>query len=223
MSQEQWTSVDHYFDSLFAPTDEVLSMALQATSAAGIPAINVSPSQGKLLHLLARMHNVRSILEIGTLGGYSTIWLARALPADGRLISLEINPAHAAVAHANIARAGLAAHIEVRVGKAIESLPQIDREGVGPFDLVFIDADKVSTPDYLTWAFRLTKPGSLIIIDNVVRNGAVADPTTTDPNVQGVQKALAMLEADKRVISAATQTVGSKGYDGFAMALVIGE
>ncbi|MBA3874171.1 MAG: O-methyltransferase [Anaerolineae bacterium] len=222
MSQDQWTAVDNYFDGLFAPSDDVLSAALQATTDAGLPAISVSPSQGKLLHLLAKMHNVRSILEIGTLGGYSTIWLARALPADGRLISLELDPAHAAVARANIARAGLAAHVEVRVGKAIESLPQLDESGAGPFDLVFIDADKVSTPDYLTWAFRLTKPGSLIIIDNVVRSGAVAEPTTTDPNVQGVQKALAMLAADKRVISAATQTVGSKGYDGFAIAFVVG-
>jgi len=223
MSQEQWSAVDSYFDGLFAPSDEVLSAALQATSAAGIPAINVSPSQGKLLQLFAQIHKVRSILEIGTLGGYSTIWLARALPDDGRLISLEINPDHAAVARANIARAGLAEKVEVRVGKAIESLPQLDEEGAGPFDLVFIDADKVSTPDYLTWAFRLTKPGSLIIIDNVVRNGAVADPTSADPNVQGVQKALAMLSTDKRVIGAATQTVGSKGYDGFAIALVTGE
>ncbi len=223
MSQEQWSAVDTYFDGLFAPTDEVLTAALQATTGAGIPAINVSPTQGKLLHLLARMHNVRSILEIGTLGGYSTIWLARALPADGRLITLEINPDHAEVARANIAQAGLSALVEVRVGKAIDSLPQLHEEDAGPFDLVFIDADKVSTPDYLAWALRLTKPGSLIIIDNVVRNGAVADPTTTDPNVQGVQKALAMLATDKRVISAATQTVGSKGYDGFAIALVIGE
>ena len=223
MSQEQWTSVDNYFDGLFAPSDAVLTAALKATTEAGIPAINVSPTQGKLLHLLARMHNVRSILEIGTLGGYSTIWLARALPADGRLITLEINPDHAEVARANIAQAGLSAQVEVRVGKAIDSLPQLHEEGAGPFDLVFIDADKVSTPDYLAWAFRLTKPGSLIIIDNVVRNGAVADPTAADPNVQGVHKALAMLAEDKRVISAATQTVGSKGYDGFAMALVIGE
>ena len=220
MAQDQWTAVDSYFDGLFAPPDDILSAALQATAAAGLPAISVSPTQGKLLYLLARMHGVRSILEIGTLGGYSTIWLARALPADGRLITLEIDPAHATVARTNIARAGLAANIEVRVGKAIESLPQLDKSGAAPFDLVFIDADKVSTPDYLTWALRLTKPGSLIIIDNVVRNGVVADPTTTDPNVQGVQKGLAMLAADKRVITTALQTVGSKGYDGLAIALV---
>ncbi len=222
MSQDQWTTVDNYFDELFAPSDEVLSAALKATADGGLPAISVSPNQGKLLYLLARMHNVRSILEIGTLGGYSTIWLARALPADGRLITLEIDPAHAAVARANIARAGFASNVEVRVGKAIESLPQLDESGAGPFDLVFIDADKVSTPDYLAWAFRLTKPGSLIIIDNVVRNGAVADPTTTDPHVKGVQKALSMLSTDKRVIATAMQTVGSKGYDGLSIALVTG-
>jgi predicted O-methyltransferase YrrM len=223
MSQEKWTAVDTYFDGLFAPSDEALNAALQATNAAGIPAINVSASQGKLLYVLARMRNVRSILEIGTLGGYSTIWLARALPADGKLISLELDSTHAAVARDNIARANLAVPVEVRVGKAIESLPQLDEEGAGPFDLVFIDADKASTPDYLSWAFRLTKLGSLIIIDNVVRNGAVSDPTSTDPNVQGIQKAMAMLAADKRVITTAAQTVGSKGYDGFAMALVVGE
>lgn len=223
MSQDQWTAVDSYFDRLFAPSDEALDAALEATNTAGIPAINVSASQGKLLYILARMRNVRSVLEIGTLGGYSTIWLARALPADGKLISLEIDPAHAAVARANIARANLAVPVEVRVGKAIESLPQLDEEGAGPFDLVFIDADKASTPDYLSWTLRLTKPGSLIIIDNVVRNGAVSDPTSTDPSVIGTRKALEMLAADKRVITTAMQTVGSKGYDGFAMALVVGE
>jgi len=222
MSQEQWSAVDNYFDSLFVPTDEVQTATMQAIADAGLPAISVSPTQGKLLYLLAKMHNVRSVLEIGTLGGYSTIWMARALPADGKLITLEIDPKHAAVARANIARAGLPAKVEVMVGKAIESLPQLDESCVGPFDLVFIDADKVSTPDYLTWAFRLTKPGSLIIIDNVVRNGAVADPTTTDPHVQGIQKALAMLAQDKRVVTTAMQTVGSKGYDGLAIALVTG-
>jgi predicted O-methyltransferase YrrM len=222
MSQDQWTVVDNYFDELFAPKDDVLSAAQKAIVDAGLPAISVSPSQGKLLHVLAKMRGVRKILEIGTLGGYSTIWMARALPADGRVITLEIDPKHADVARANFARAGLASQIEVKVGKAIESLPQLDASGAGPFDLVFIDADKVSTPDYLTWTFRLTKPGSLIIIDNVVRNGAVADPTSTNADVQGVQKALAMLAADKRVITAATQTVGSKGYDGFAIAFVIG-
>lgn len=222
MSQDQWTTVDNYFDGLFVPSDEVLTATMQAITDAGLPAISVSPTQGKLLYILAKMHNVRSVLEIGTLGGYSTIWMARALPADGRVITLEIDPKHAAVARANIARAALPVNIEVRVGKAIESLPQIHESGAGPFDLVFIDADKVSTPDYLKWAMRLTKPGSLIIVDNVVRNGAVADPATTDPHVQGVQKGLAMLATDKRVITTALQTVGSKGYDGLAIALVIG-
>ena len=222
MNQEQWSEVDGYFDGLFAPPDAVLEAALAATAEAGLPAINVSPTQGKLLHILAKAHNAQKILEIGTLAGYSTIWLGRALPTDGKLITLEIDPKHAAVARANIARAGLDTQVEVMVGKAIESLPQLDTSGAGPFDLVFIDADKVSTPDYLMWAMRLTKPGSLIIIDNVVRKGEVANLATSDPHVQGVQKALAMLAQDKRILSTALQTVGSKGYDGFSLALVIG-
>lgn len=223
MNQEQWNTVDQYFDGLFAPPDAVLEAALAATAEAGLPAINVSPTQGKLLHILAKTHNASKILEIGTLAGYSTIWLARALPADGKLVTLEIDPKHAAVARANIARASLDSQVEVIVGKAIESLPQLDSNGAGPFDLVFIDADKVSTPDYLAWAMRLTKPGSLIIIDNVVRSGQVANPATTDPNVQGVQKALSMLAQDKRIVATALQTVGSKGFDGFSLALVVGE
>ncbi|MCA0457533.1 MAG: O-methyltransferase [Chloroflexi bacterium] len=222
MNPEQWSSVDQYFDGLFAPPDAVLEAALAATTEAGLPSINVSPTQGKLLHVLAKAHNVRKILEIGTLAGYSSIWLGRALPADGKLITLEIDPKHAAVARANIVRAGLDEQVEVIIGKAIESLPRLDSSSAGPFDLVFIDADKVSTPDYLTWAMRLTKPGSLIIIDNVVRKGEVADPKVTDVNVQGVQKALAMLAADQRVIATAIQTVGSKGYDGFSLAYVVG-
>ena len=222
MNQEQWNTVDQYFDGLFAPPDAVLEAALAATAEAGLPAINVSPTQGKLLHILAKTHNARKILEIGTLAGYSTIWLARALPSDGKLVTLEIDPKHAAVARANIARAGLDSQVDVIVGKAIESLPQLDSNGAGPFDLVFIDADKVSTPDYLAWAMRLTKPGSLIIIDNVVRSGQVANPASTDPNVQGVQKALSMLAQDKRIVATALQTVGSKGFDGFALALVTG-
>ncbi len=223
MNQEQWNSVDSYFDRLFAPPDAVMDAAITATTEAGLPAINVSPTQGKLLHVLAKAHNARKILEIGTLAGYSSIWMARALPADGKLITLEIDPKHAAVARANLARAGVDKQVEVIVGKAIESLPQLDSNGEGPFDLVFIDADKVSTPDYLTWAMRLTKPGSIIIIDNVVRSGQVANPDTTDPHVKGIQKALEMLASDKRLVSTALQTVGSKGYDGFSIAVVIGE
>lgn len=221
MSQHQWNAVDQYFDGLFAPPDPLLEAALQAASAAGLPEINVSPNQGKLLYLLARAHHARTILEIGTLGGYSTLWLARALPEDGRLVTLELDPAYAAVAQANFVRAGLQKRIEVMVGKAIESLPRLHDTGKGPFDVVFIDADKVSTPDYLTWALQLTRTGSLIIIDNVVRNGSVTDPASQDPSVQGVRKALSMIAADTRLVSTALQTVGSKGYDGFALALVV--
>jgi predicted O-methyltransferase YrrM len=222
MTHDQWTAVDRYFTGLFAPPDDALDAALQATADAGMPLINVAPNQGKLLYLLARAIGARSILEIGTLGGYSTIWLARAMGPGGRLITLEIDPAHAAVARANIERAGLADAVEVRVGPALDTLPQLADSDVGPFDLVFIDADKVSTPDYLAWALRLTKPGSLIIIDNVVRNGAVTDPASGDESVQGVRRALAALADDPRLAPTALQTVGSKGYDGLAIALVTG-
>jgi predicted O-methyltransferase YrrM len=222
MSQDQWNAVDNYFNELFAPSDPSLDAALKAVAEAGMPQISVSPMQGKLLHLLARACHARKILEIGTLGGYSTIWLGRALPPDGKLITLEIDPAHAAVARANIERAGLAEAVEVRVGPAMASLPKLVESGAGPFDLVFIDADKQSTPDYLTWSLRLTKPGSLIIIDNVVRNGGVSDPTSRDTSVQGTRRSLAALAEDPRVVVTALQTVGSKGYDGLAIALVTG-
>jgi len=220
MTQEQWTRVDSYFDELFAPSDAALDAALKATSEAGMPLINVAPNQGKLLHLLARLVGARNVLEIGTLGGYSAIWLARALPPEGRLLTLEVNPTHAEIARANITRAGLAEQVEVRLGSALTTLPQLAEQGAGPFDLVFIDADKASTPDYLTWALRLTKPGSLIIIDNVVRNGAVSDPTSANADVQGIRRALAMLAQEPRLDAAALQTVGVKGYDGMAIALV---
>jgi len=220
MTQEQWTRVDSYFDELFAPSDAALDAALKATSEAGMPLINVAPNQGKLLHLLARLVGARNVLEIGTLGGYSAIWLARALPPEGRLLTLEVNPTHAEIARANIARAGLAEQVEVRLGSALTTLPQLAEQGAGPFDLVFIDADKASTPDYLTWALRLTKPGSIIIIDNVVRNGAVSDPTSANADVQGIRRALAMLAQEPRLDAAALQTVGVKGYDGMAIALV---
>ncbi len=173
-----------------------------------------------MLELLARSIGARAILEIGTLGGYSTIWLAKALAADGRLISLEFDPRHAEVARANIARAGLSGQVEVRVGRAIDSLPVIELEGRGPFDLVFIDADKPSNPDYFAWALKLTRPGSLIIVDNVVRAGAVADAASQDPMVLGVRRMNAMIAAEPRVLATAVQTVGSKGHDGFAMILV---
>jgi predicted O-methyltransferase YrrM len=223
MPQEQWTAVDRYITDLLLPADPALDAALEAQAAAGLPPINVAPNQGQLLQILARAMGARAILEIGTLGGYSTIWLARALPAGGRLISLEADPRHAEVARANIARAGLGAVVEVRLGPALETLPQLAAAGAGPFDLVFIDADKPSTADYFAWALRMTRPGSLIITDNVVRSGAVADAASADANVQGVRRFLAAQAAAPGVTSTVLQTVGSKGYDGLAFALVTGD
>jgi predicted O-methyltransferase YrrM len=218
--QEQWTAVDRYLTEALVPADPALDAALDASAAAGLPAINVAPNQGKLLMLLALIRGARSILEIGTLGGYSTIWLARALPADGHLITLESDPKHADVAHANIARAGLAAVVELRLGRALDTLPQLAAERRGPFDLIFIDADKPSIPDYFTWALELSRRGSLIVIDNVVRGGAVADASSDDASVRGVRRMNELLAAERRVSATAIQTVGSKGYDGFALALV---
>jgi predicted O-methyltransferase YrrM len=220
MSQEQWSAVDRYITDLLVPPDPALDAALQASAAAGLPPIHVAPNQGKLLRLLAQVQGARAILEIGTLGGYSTIWLARALPADGRLITLESDPKHAEVARANIARAGLADVVELRLGQALETLPQLAAEGLGPFDLVFIDADKPSTPEYFIWALRLCRRGSVIIVDNVVRKGAVVDAASGDPTIQGVRRFYELLAAERRVSATAIQTVGSKGYDGFAIALV---
>jgi predicted O-methyltransferase YrrM len=223
MPREQWTAVDHYLAGLFVPPDPALDAALQASTAAGLPSIHVSPTQGKLLGLLAQVHGARAILEIGTLGGYSTIWLARALPAGGRLVTLEADPKHADVARANLARAGLAGVVELRLGPALETLPQLATEGRGPFDLIFIDADKQSYPAYLTWALTLSRRGSLIIADNVVRNGAVVDAGSIDPVIQGVRRFNELLAAEPRVSATAIQTVGSKGYDGFAIALVLAD
>lgn len=220
MTQELWTAVDRYITDLLVPPDPALDAALQASAAAGLPPINVSPNQGKLLLLLARLQGARTILEIGTLGGYSTIWLARALPVDGRLITLEVDPKHAEVARANIARAGLSEVVELRLGRALDTLPQLAAEGRGPFDLIFIDADKPSNPDYFAWALKLSRRGSLIIVDNAVRNGAVIDAASGDPSVQGVRRFNELLAAEPRVSATAIQTVGSKGYDGFAIALV---
>jgi predicted O-methyltransferase YrrM len=220
MSPEQWTEVDRYFGDLFVPTDPALEAALGASAAAGLPLIQVSPPQGKMLQLLARLQGARRILEIGTLGGYSTIWLARALPAGGRLITLEAESKHAEVARANIARAGLDAVVELRLGPAQETLPQLAAERQGPFDLIFIDADKEGYPEYLSWSLRLSRRGSLIIADNVVRKGRVLDPASSDPDIQGVRRFNTLLAADPRVSATAIQTVGSKGYDGFAIALV---
>jgi len=223
MTLKVWNAVDQYVNDQLVSTDPALSAALQDSNAAGLPQINVSPSQGKLLQLLAQVQGARSILEIGTLGGYSTIWLARALPRDGRLISLEAEPKHVEVARANIKRAGLADNVEIRCGRALDTLPQLVAENRGPFDLVFIDADKPGYPDYLEWALKLSRRGSLIIADNVVRDGAVADSASRDPGVRGVRRFIEMLAAEPRVSASVIQTVGSKGYDGFAMALVISD
>ena len=217
MSQELWSQVDHYLGEVLVPADPALDAALAASKAAGLPEIAVAPNQGKLLNLLARLAGARSILEIGTLGGYSTIWLARALPADGRLITLEADPKHAEVARANIAAAGFADVVDVRLGKALDTLPSVE----GPFDLVFIDADKPNTPHYFEWALRLSRLGTVIIVDNVIRSGAVADASNTDPAILGVRKLHELIAAEPRVDATALQTVGVKGYDGFTLALVV--
>lgn len=223
MTQAQWTVVDRYFTDLFVSPDPALEAALQTAADAGLPPHHVAPNLGKLLAILARSMAARSILEIGTLGGYSTIWLARALPPGGALITLEADPKHAEVARANIARAGLNEVVEVRVGRALDTLPELASEGLGPFDLVFIDADKANNAAYFDWALRLTRRGSLIIADNVVRNGAVADAHSADMTVQGVRRFVAALAAEPRVSATGIQTVGSKGYDGLAIALVTGD
>jgi predicted O-methyltransferase YrrM len=218
---DRWSLVDRYLARALLPPDEVLEEALRANAAAGLPAIDVAPNQGKLLHLIALVQGARAILEIGTLGGYSTIWLARALPSNGRLVTLEAEPRHAEVARANVARAGLASIVEVRVGKAIDTLPRLVEEGCGPFDLVFIDADKPSNAEYVGWALRLTRPGSVIVVDNVVREGAILDAASDDPRVQGTRRLFEALAREPRLSATAIQTVGSKGYDGFVLARVI--
>ena len=219
MMHEQWIAVDEYITGLF-PSDPALEMVLQATRAAGMPQINVSPVQGRLLHVLALTRGARTILEIGTLAGYSAIWMARALPADGKLITLESDPKHAEVARANIARAGLADRIEVRLGVALDVLPQLAAEGKGPFDLIFIDADKTNLTTYFDWAVRLARPGSLIIADNVIRHGDVLDDSSADASLQGVRRFNEALAADRRVTATIVQMVGIKGYDGMALAVV---
>lgn len=220
MSQDQWNLVDDYINDLFIGSDVALDAALKASEAAGLPSIQVAPNQGKLLMLLARAQNARSILEIGTLGGYSTIWLARALPRDGRLVSLELEPKHAEVARSNIARAGLGDRVEIRVGPALQSLEQLVAQKHAPFDFVFIDADKTGYPDYLTLSLKLSRPGTLIIADNVVRQRAIADASSSDRSVEAVRRMNEMLAKDRRVNATVLQTVGSKGYDGWAIALV---
>jgi predicted O-methyltransferase YrrM len=217
---DEWIAVDSYLAGLLIPDDASLDAALKDSSAAGLPSIQVSPTQGKMLHLLAVSIGARKILELGTLGAYSTIWMARALPAGGRLITLEADPKHAEVARANIARAGLANVVELRLGRAQETLPKLADQA--PFDLIFIDADKTGYPEYFQWAVKLSRPGTLIIADNVVRQGAIADAHSTDENVQAVRRFYELVAAEPRVSSTAIQTVGSKGYDGFAMIVVTG-
>jgi predicted O-methyltransferase YrrM len=223
MNQEQWTAVDRYIMERLLPADPVLDAAIEANKEAGLPSIDVSPVQGKFLHLLALTKGAHRILEIGTLGGYSTIWLARALPADGRLVTLELQPKHAAVARANLGRAGVSERVEIRVGSAIQSLAQLQAEGAEPFDMIFIDADKPNNPAYLQWALKLAHRGSLIVVDNVVREGEILNPASADPDVQGTRALFELLAAEPRLASTAIQTVGTKKYDGFAMAVVVGE
>ena len=216
-----WSAVDHYFAELFVGTDTTLAKALVESSAAGLPDIAVAPNQGKLLHLLVRMNRARRVLEIGTLGGYSTIWMARALPADGQLLTLELNAKHATVARANFESAGVAKIVELREGAALSSLQTLAREAAAPFDFVFIDADKANIPAYFEFALQLTRPGSVIVVDNVVRNGAIIDKDSSDPSVQGVRQFNETAAAEPRVTVTALQTVGVKGYDGFAIMLVV--
>lgn len=219
MSQELWTAVDRYIENLLAPGDAALQDALRATAEAGMPAIAVSAPQGKLLMILAQTLGARRILEIGTLGGYSAIWLARGLAPGGRLITLEAEAKHAEVARRNIAGAGLSEVVDVRLGRAIETLPEL--AGEAPFDLIFIDADKGSYPEYFAWAVKLSRAGSLIVADNVVRKGAVIDADSRDENVRGVRRFHELVAADRRVTATVIQTVGSKGYDGFSIARVL--
>jgi predicted O-methyltransferase YrrM len=226
MNHDLWTAVDGYIAEHLLPPDPVLDAVLAASDAAGLPPIAITPNQGKLLELLARIHRARSILELGTLGGYSTIWLARALPEGGRLITLEREPHYAEVARSNISSAGLADMVQLRVGPALETLPELRDEGVGPFDMIFIDADKQNYPGYLEWSLELSRVGTLIVGDNVVRAGAILEPNATDPSFKdggiaaGVRRFYELLAAEPRVSATAIQTVGAKGHDGFVLALV---
>ena len=221
MSDTRWSAVEHWIAERIVPTDDALRAAVEQSAASGLPGIQIEPTTGKLLNLIARMIQAERILEMGTLGGYSTIWLARALPEDGKLITLEANPDYARVAEKNIAGAGLGERVDLRVGPALEALPKILDGGEGPFDLVFIDADKENQDKYLSWALDLTRVGSVIIGDNVVRDGRVTDPDSDDPNIQGIRRFMDLLAAEPRIDATAIQTVGSKGYDGFAVGLVV--
>jgi predicted O-methyltransferase YrrM len=217
MTDNTWTAVDDYFAKLLLSPDKSLDQAQADSLSAGLPAIAVSPLQGKQLLVLAQMQNPKKILEIGTLGGYSTIWLARSLPDEGRLITLEFSPKHAEVARANIARAGLSQKVEIRVGPALDSLPLLATEKRGPFDFIFVDADKKNNPGYFEWALKLSRPGTVILVDNVVRDGAVADLRNLDPDILGIRRMHELIAAEPRVTATAVQTVGAKGYDGYTL------
>jgi predicted O-methyltransferase YrrM len=223
MNQEQWNAVDQYISDVLVGHDDALEAALADTATSGLPAINVAPNQGKMLMLFALMVGAKNILEIGTLAGYSAIWMARGIAPGGRLVTLEADAKHADVARANIARAGLSDRVEVKLGKAIETLPALHAEKAGPYDLVFIDADKASIPDYFRWSLKMARRGSLIVVDNVVRGGAVVEADSRDASVNGVRAFNDLVAAEPRVTATAIQTVGIKGYDGFAMALVTGD
>ncbi|MDI9887250.1 O-methyltransferase [Streptomyces sp. HNM0645] len=222
MSEQQWNAVDAYLTDLLVPEDDALRSAVAASDAAGLPQIAVAPIQGKLLHLLALTQGATRILEIGTLGGYSTIWLGRALPADGQLVSLEYSAAHADVARANLARAALDKNVEVRVGPALDSLAALEAEGTAPFDFFFIDADKANNPHYVEWAVKLSRPGSVIVVDNVVRGGSVLDATSEDPAIVGTRRMFEVVSEHPRLTATAVQTVGARGYDGLLLARVTG-
>ena len=212
----RWSAVDDYFESLFAPCDGPLRAALIGNTSNGLPAHDVSATQGKMLAVFAQMVGAKRILEIGTLGGYSAIWMARALPAGGKVVTIEFNETHADTARRNIQRAGLSGAIDLHVGKALDVLPSLE----GPFDMIFIDADKPNNPHYIRWAIKLSRPGTVIIGDNVVRGGAVADPTSEDANVRGVREFLKFMANEPRLDATAIQTVGEKGWDGFSLAVV---
>jgi predicted O-methyltransferase YrrM len=220
MSKKTWAAVDDYIVDALFEADPALDAVLAANRDQGLPSIDVSPAQGKLLSLVARIQGAKKVLEIGTLGGYSTIWMARALPMDGKIVTLELDPNHAKVAGSNFARAGVSERVELRVGPALQSLAALSAENAGPFDLIFIDADKPNNPNYLSWAMRLSRPGTVIICDNVIRDGAVLDEDGHDTNVVGARAAFSFIGGDKRLDGTAIQTVGAKGYDGFAIAIV---
>ena len=219
-AQKLWTEVDRYFADLLTPRDEVLEAALDTNQEAGLPAIDVTPLQGRFLALMVQICGARRILELGTLGGYSTIWLARALPEGGQIVSLEVDPKHAEIARANLARAGVTDRVDLRLGQALATLAALKADGSEPFDLIFIDADKANYPGYLEWSLKLSRPGTVIIADNVVRDGKVIDPKDPDPNIQGVRHFTELVAAEPRLSATVLQTVCGKGYDGIAMAVV---